>query len=280
VPRVRANGLEFQFSRYRSGAPGDRPLVVGVHGLGIVDNASLSFTLGMPLAKTFELLTYDLRGHGRSQWVPSGYQVTDHVADLVALLDALEVDRPVHLLGGSYGGAIAIVAAIRHPDRVASLSLVDPNFPNPGWGERLAQEFEGYIERLHGEDPAQEILDGLGSRARRRADSWVEQGRRLLIDTTVVADARNEDSLSLEDYAGITCPVLAVFGEDSELYPNAELLRRLVKGAEIVTVPDADHIYIFHRAETRDAVTKFVQRVEAGPAGPWTTDQRDTPSGG
>jgi pimeloyl-ACP methyl ester carboxylesterase len=262
VPTVRANGLDFQVSPLRSGAAGDRPLVVGIHGLGIVDNSSLSFTLGMPLAKTFDVVMYDLRGHGRSQSVPSGYRVADHVSDLVALLDALGLDEPVHLLAGSYGGAVGIVTALEHPGRVASLSMVDPHFPSPGWGERLADQLQHYADRLNGEDPEGEILEALQSTARRRAAGLVERGRALLHGTTVIADVRREPSLSADDYARLTCPVIAVFGEESDIYSLSAILRESVKGAEVVTVPDADHIQIFHQAETRDAITDFVLRVE------------------
>ena len=99
---VHANGVELRVNRYRVGNDGldsGRPVVVFVHGLGIVDHSGLAFTLGMPLATDAETILYALRGHGHSQVVASGYRIADHVADLVGLLDDLGVAEPVHLVG-------------------------------------------------------------------------------------------------------------------------------------------------------------------------------------
>ena len=78
---VHANGVDLRVNRYRIGPDGTRPVVVFVHGLGIVDHSGLAFTLGMPLADEAETVLYALRGHGHSQVTPSGYRVADHVTD-------------------------------------------------------------------------------------------------------------------------------------------------------------------------------------------------------
>ncbi|HEY7072470.1 MAG TPA: alpha/beta fold hydrolase, partial [Acidimicrobiales bacterium] len=139
---VHANGVDLRVNRYRVGPDGGRPVVVFVHGLGIVDHSGLAFTLGMPLATEAEAVLYALRGHGHSQVTAAGYRVADHVADLVGLLDALDLTEPVHLVGCSYGGAVAVTAAVRHPDRVASLFLLDPVLPVPGWTEHVLFRLE------------------------------------------------------------------------------------------------------------------------------------------
>ncbi len=66
----------------------------------------------------------DLRGHGRSPWIPP-WGLEQHVADAVATLDALGLDR-VAVIGHSYGGAIALHLARLAPDRVERLVLLDP----------------------------------------------------------------------------------------------------------------------------------------------------------
>ena len=73
---------------------------------------------------------------GRSS-SPSGYRVADHVADLVgAARRRRPRPPPVHLVGCSYGGAVATVTAIRHPERVASVVYADGVLPVPGWTRR------------------------------------------------------------------------------------------------------------------------------------------------
>lgn len=66
----------------------------------------------------------DLRGHGRSPWVPP-WNLEQHVADVIDTLDGLGLDR-VPVIGHSYGGAIALHLAHLAPDRVERLVLLDP----------------------------------------------------------------------------------------------------------------------------------------------------------
>jgi pimeloyl-ACP methyl ester carboxylesterase len=77
-----------------------------------------------------ELLAPDLRGRGRSRDLPGPYGMAVHADDLVAVLDALGHRKAV-LIGHSMGAFVALVAAHRHPDRVAGLVLVDGGLPLP-----------------------------------------------------------------------------------------------------------------------------------------------------
>jgi lipase len=70
------------------------------------------------------LLGVDLRGHGRSPWAPP-WHLEQHVADVLATLDALGLDR-LPVLGHSFGGAIAVHLARTAPERVERLVLLDP----------------------------------------------------------------------------------------------------------------------------------------------------------
>lgn len=242
---VHANGVELRVNRYRVGAGDDRPVVVFIHGLGIVDHSGLSFTLGMPLAPVADAILYALRGHGHSQVMPSGYRVVDHVADLVALLDALDVEVPVHLVGCSYGGAVAVVTAMRHPDRIASLFLLDPVFPVPGWTERILPMLDAAAAQLSGDYTIEDVMAALGGSSRRKAQAVAARAERLLLRTTLLDDVRSEPVIDPEDYGRIACPVRAVYGDRSEMYPLAEQLTALVPGAEVHVIPGADHLSVF-----------------------------------
>jgi pimeloyl-ACP methyl ester carboxylesterase len=263
VPLVRANGLDFQVSRLRSGSDGDRPIIVCIHGLGVVDHSSMAFTLGMPLATTAEVILYDLRGRGRSEVAPTGYRVADHVADLVALLDALGIDRPVHLLGGSYGGCVAVMAALEHPERVASLIMIDAHFPVPDWGSYFVWMLDDMKRRIDAGWTLEEVMEILQTTSRRRSKAIAEKGERLLAETTIIEDVRAEAGIDIDAYAGITCPVLGCYGDGSAIFFLADALKERVPGAELHIIPGADHIQVFWRTETRDAVREFVTRVHA-----------------
>lgn len=256
---VHANGVELRVNRYRVGPEGHRPVIVFIHGLGIVDHSGLSFTLGMPLAPDADAILYALRGHGHSQVVPSGYRLVDHTADLLALLDALDVDVPVHLVGCSYGGAVAIATAVRHPQRVASLFLIDPVVPAPGWPERILPMLDAAAAQLSGDYTIDDVMAALGGVSRRKAAAVAERAERLLLNTTVLDDVRCEPALADDEFARIACPVLAVYGDRSEMYPLADELLARVPGARVHVIADADHLSVFgHTRELGDQIRRFV----------------------
>jgi pimeloyl-ACP methyl ester carboxylesterase len=248
---VRANGVDFRVNRYRVGDAADtdgRPVLVFLHGLGIVDHSGLSFTLGMPLASDADAILYALRGHGHSEIVPSGYRVDDHVADLVALLDALEVAEPVHLVGCSFGGVVATATALEHRDRVASLFFVDPLLPLEGWPARVLPTLEMAAVALSKDWTVDDIMAALGLTSRRKAQAVGERGQALLLGTTLLDDLRREPALAAEDFGRIDCPVTAVFGTASEMYATAGPLQAMVPQTALHTIDGADHLQVFGHA--------------------------------
>src|SRR3977135_803223 len=85
------------------GVPHSGKTIVLLHGLIVDDLSSYYFTLANPLAAAgHDVILYDLRGHGHSERPPSGYSLTEGIADLNELLTALVIDHPVHLVGNSY----------------------------------------------------------------------------------------------------------------------------------------------------------------------------------
>lgn len=95
--RCQANGIDIHFLR----TGGDKPPLVALHGL-IGSGACLS-----PLARTleadFDVILPDARGHGRSSAPASGYSYPELAADVIGLIEKLELDAPI-LLGHSMGG--------------------------------------------------------------------------------------------------------------------------------------------------------------------------------
>jgi 3-oxoadipate enol-lactonase len=101
-------------------AAGDSgPAVLLVHALG------LDWRMWEPLLPRLSagrrVFAYDVRGHGAAHGSPAPFTMDDTADDLAAVLDAVGVDA-AHVVGLSYGGGIAQTAAVRHPDRVASLA--------------------------------------------------------------------------------------------------------------------------------------------------------------
>ncbi len=105
--------------------PGGLPPIVCVHGL--TANHTCWASLAGLLSPRYRVIAYDLRGRGDSDKPETGYSLEHHARDLVALLDHYAIDRAV-IMGHSLGAAIGLSFAVRHPERVRRLILVDGGF--------------------------------------------------------------------------------------------------------------------------------------------------------
>ena len=120
--RVRvAPGVELYAER-RDGDPGATPFVL-VHGLA--SNLRLWDGVAEDLhARGHTVVSVDQRGHGRSDAPESSYDMDVAVGDLVALLEAQGLERPV-LAGQSWGGNVVLELGWRHPRAVRGIVCVD-----------------------------------------------------------------------------------------------------------------------------------------------------------
>ncbi|GJD49348.1 3-oxoadipate enol-lactonase 2 [Methylobacterium crusticola] len=115
--RLEAGGVALH---YRLRGRGPRPLVC-VHGVGSYGEAWDG--VAARLGDAFRILTFDLRGHGRSSRVRGRYEIDDFVGDVLALADHVGFAR-FDLAGFSLGGLVAQRLALAHPDRLGRLVLL------------------------------------------------------------------------------------------------------------------------------------------------------------
>jgi pimeloyl-ACP methyl ester carboxylesterase len=109
-----------------TGEPGGEPVVL-LHGLAMTRDYVLPGTQILERAG-HRVIAYDARGHGSSSRAPDRrYGYPELTADLLFVLDALELDRAV-LVGQSMGSHTALRLALQQPRRVAALALVTPAF--------------------------------------------------------------------------------------------------------------------------------------------------------
>jgi 3-oxoadipate enol-lactonase len=118
-------------------APGT-PLVL-IHGVG--DRMSGWDGVVTALRGDRPVIRYDLRGHGDSPRTPGPYELADFVADHIALLDQLGIER-AHVAGFSLGGMIAQAVALAHPATVDRLVIIG------AVAGRTADESARVLERL------------------------------------------------------------------------------------------------------------------------------------
>ncbi|HVA23423.1 MAG TPA: alpha/beta hydrolase [Chloroflexota bacterium] len=87
---------------------------------------------GFPqLAGHYQVLAPNQRGSGASAGTPGPYSSESQAGDAVALLDALKLSQPAHVIGFAQGCGIALKMALRHPDRVRSLVVAAPSAGTP-----------------------------------------------------------------------------------------------------------------------------------------------------
>ena len=213
------------------------PPVVLLHGL-IMDNlSSYYFTLAPGVAEDTEVVVYDLRGHGLTDRPATGYGLDDQVADLAAVLDAHGVHEPVVLVGNSFGGTIALHAALTRPDLVAGICLVEAHPVVAGWGSEIMEDLEEMVAGFD-EPGVREFITGDGGRKLKKMAATCEG---LVSGTTLAADLRAESPMTAERLATITCPTLCLYGDSSDILDRAELLAAAIPGAELRILEGCTH---------------------------------------
>lgn len=238
---VSGNGIVLH---YRLSGPAKRPVLVFANSLG----TDLRLWDGMMGAfeRDFRVLRYDKRGHGLSEAPAAPYTIDDHVGDLAALLERLDIAQAI-VCGISVGGMIAQGLAAARPELARGLVLCDTAVrigTRELWDERIAAIRAGGIEAL-----ADAILERWLS-PRFRAQYAVEAAgwRNMLVRTPVegyigTCAAIRDADLS-EGVRRIRRPVLCIAGSEDGATPP-ELVRAtadLIDGARFAQIDGAGHL--------------------------------------
>jgi pimeloyl-ACP methyl ester carboxylesterase len=253
MPFCTARGLKFHYQR-----AGDGPDVFLIHGVtGDLSIWFLSRAM-QALGSSRRVTAYDLRGHGYTDAPADGYTSADHAADLFALMDELGT-QSASLVGHSFGGVIALHAAVLAPDRIGSVVLSDPYFPAlrhledaSRWGhwQNLRQEAsEAGVELSdeHWYDLSRFFdqvvqLDGDRLRRFRQAVGLPALNRLVRLGrTTCGTDSKAEAGLTAERIVSMSRPALALYGEASPFLATAQFLTERLPECRTAIVPGAKH---------------------------------------
>jgi pimeloyl-ACP methyl ester carboxylesterase len=256
MAEIIANGIRTHVQHLGSG----ERTVVFIHGI-VVDNlASLYFTLANPVAQMSAALLYDLRGHGKTERPPDGYDLDTLLCDLEGVLDAEDLDKPVTLLGHSFGGLIALAFAHKHPERVSALVLIDPPLPLEGWGEKIASIFG--ITGEERDRKIRETYDAMhGAAETRKRKRLAKTAEALVNETSLLSDLRRSRSFTESELEEIHCPVLAVYGDASEIIDCAEQMRKLLPEIDVHIFGGCTHLVLFEATgKIRDTVVEWLEK--------------------
>ncbi len=211
---------------------------VFLHGLVAGNMATWYSTVALPLAASRQVILYDLRGHGSSSMPVQGFDLDSHVDDLCAVLaERLPASTKLDLVGHSLGALIALQFALRHPQRVHSLVLVDAPMPANHWvgPSLLAAHSRDCVAAWIDEQP--QLAKGVTGRRRERLRQRIET---LVFDTSLVADVLAMGRPSAAALAALNMPILLAYGRLSPCLLAGDELVQALPNAQLILL-DAGH---------------------------------------
>ncbi|GAA2785205.1 alpha/beta hydrolase [Saccharopolyspora taberi] len=263
MPELVVNGLRTNYQLI-GGAGEPTESVVFLHGMGTDSLASFHLTLAAPVsAAGVDVISYDLRGHGRTDRPASGYTIGDFVTDLEQLLAALDVRRPVHLVGNSFGGTIAYSFAAAHPERVRSLVCIEAEPPTESWADKMRRTLANTVEFLSSEANFDWIENNYSAHHRRLARMAAER----ITSTTMAEEVPRGPLMSMEEVRAIDCPVLSILGRQGYQSDGLDALTSLLPRGELFVFDDEGHSVLVERhRQVRSILLDWIGRHAPGPA--------------
>ena len=200
-------------------------------------------------------LAIDQRYFGTSRWPDDGrnYSLATHVSDLAAFIERLAVS-PAHVVGASYGGAVALVLAVKRPELVRSLFLYEPALvsvvSDPAVRLELAEERQE-ITTMQTDDPEQQvrIFAEWANNQPGQFDTWplttlhqmmFENARTLAL----LRAAPPPPPVSCQDLSAIGVPVCVLRGENTRKFYTiiAQQVHDCIPNSRLIVIPRGRHV--------------------------------------
>jgi pimeloyl-ACP methyl ester carboxylesterase len=279
MPKVTLqNGLRVHYQQV-----GEGPDLVMVHGL--TGNLAVWHLQIVPaLSEHFRVLTYDLRGHGHSDTPATGYSLDSMAGDLLELLDALEIERPL-IAGHSYGADIALYHALAHPERVREVIAIEAALPALEESRR-PEDWVGWsywaraLEQAGHPVPPEKRAD-MRYMIRATIDLPKQWGPlkglprnpkpllRLVDETTLAQDYRQVGTLTLDRVASIQTPVVLIYTEHSAFIDTYEFLEERLPNVHGVLMPKTEWGHFGPMEQPELVAREITARLpDAAPAAP------------
>ena len=227
---------------------GAGPLLLFLHGIG---GNRTNWRANLPaLAPHFACVAWDARGYGGSDDYEGPLAFDNFIADVLRVLDHFGVHR-AHLLGLSMGGRIAMRTALLHPDRIATLSLVDTH---EGFESFSAEQRQAFVDSrraplLAGKEPAD--IAGPVARSLAGPKALPEHVQQLVDSIASLHKFSYIKSLeatvgqvTVGEISRIVAPTHFIVGADDPLTPVAMHHEMAAKmgGAPVSVLPGAGHL--------------------------------------
>ncbi len=225
---VTLNGMQMYYVIAGQGEP-----LVLLHGY---TGSSKDWTLFFDdLAKEYQLVIPDLRGHGRSTNPLLEYTHRQAASDVVALLDHLGIER-FKAMGISGGGNILLHLAIQHPSRVVAMVLVSATSYYPEQARTFMHHYT--VDKLTDEE---------WHRLRQSHPRGDEQIRALITQGQAFKDSYDDMNFTAPYLSTIAARTLIVYGDRDPLYPVHIALEMYtaIPHSYLWIIPNGGHVPIF-----------------------------------
>ena len=264
---VKVNGVELEYEVRGSGEP---VLLIDM----LIADCFVPLLTEPSLASRYQLIHYHKRGWVGSTHTPPPVSIADHAADAAALLDRLGVRR-AHIAGHSTGASIAAQLALDHPEKVHTLTLLEPTLVSLPLGDAFLRSavpvFEAYGSGDHSGAFAMFVAAASGLEWEACRTLLEERIPGVVAQSIKDADtffgielpAMTEWTFGAEQAAAIHRPVLSVLGAETQpLWVEiAEFLRSSLPHVEERTIDRVGHLLQIQRPEpVAQAMAEFVTR--------------------
>jgi 3-oxoadipate enol-lactonase len=268
--KIEAGGIEIN---YELSGQGD-PLVL-IHGFS--DNLAMWFNQVPAFSGRYKVLTYDVRGHGKTETREARFSMEIFADDLRALLEALGIEK-AFLLGYSMGGRIGLRFALEHPEMTAGLVFANSGVLGSDV-ELTAEQIAEMVERrkqmveLFETGDIEAIADGMAERSfspgmRDRDPVTFEKYKGIKLQNDprhylAIMQAMVEAVTNPPDLTQLDCPALIIAGEQDAFMTvdEARSMERALRDVTVTILPTGHAAAIEAPREFNRAVLDFVGRL-------------------
>ncbi len=235
---------------YEQGGAVSGPVLVFANSLG--SNLQMWDKVLPSLEKSFRILRYDTRGHGKSSVPPPPYSIEQLGNDLLRLMDHLSIDR-AHLCGLSLGGLLSIWLGVHAPQRFERLIFANTAArigTRDGWEQRIAMVQSSGMEAL----ALQTVERWLTPAYREQHPAEIETIRQMLAATNPAGYcgccAALRDTDLRGEVAAIEAPCLVITGTHDPATPPSDgrAIHSALQNSSFVEF-DSAHLSAWEKAE-------------------------------
>jgi len=206
--------------------------------------------VSLHLSRDYHVVALDQRGHGDSEWNRGAdYGIDEMSLDAEAFIEMLGPEPPV-LVGHSMGGMVSLTTALRRPDLLKCMVVVDVG---PEVGEEGRKMIHDFVGRNIEFDDMETFLDRVAEYDQFRSREHIERTLKYNLirraDGKYVSKAdrrrfsQSRPSFTLEDFGGLTLPTLIIRGEESNILEPDAAVRfcDALPHGQLKVVPDCGH---------------------------------------